>query len=229
MDMLHSMKLLQQDLLKQNKRKNRLHIYDKILNFYSEGMGIPKGRMIHIYGHPDCGKTTIAINMIRENQDLTFLYISKNLDDIAKMRYYPNVVVLNSSTFEETIEFISQIDKKSVDVVIIDNFSNMISKEELTSAFTKRLDNREVLEKYLKKISALAASKIFCTVVLNGVNLVTGKSRYSYLLDRESVASFFVEKKSLNERHVNLTITPVRNILSKEKKPMEATYKIKWY
>lgn len=225
MDMLHSIKLLQQDLIEQQRKKNRIDILDIILEYYSDYCGIPKGRMIHFYGHPDCGKTLIAKNIIANNENLSFLYVSKDLDDVKAMSKFSNVIILNSNVFEDTIIFLEQIEKEAIDIVIFDNFQNMISKEELMSAFTKKLDNRDVLNKYLKKISSLSAKKKFSTLVFNSINLVTNKSRYSYLLDAESVASFCIDKIHTDHFRMRLKITPVRNIMSNTKRSTDVIYR----
>lgn len=214
MNMFRAMELLKQDLKELNKCNNRDYFHSEIFKTYTNYEGIPIGRMIHLYGRPDCGKTLIARDIIRKNPYHTFVYISANKDDIAKMKY-PNAAILMSNIFEDTIAYLENIDKGNIDIVFIDNINNMLSREELLSAFTKQLDNRDILNKYIKKISLLAAQKSFSVIIFNGINAITNKSRYGYIIDKEAVASFEIEKVKISERYIKVKITPVRNLMAK--------------
>lgn len=212
--MLRAIELLKKDLKSSVSNRNKLDVGGTIFNYYSDHQGIPKGRIVHVFGHPDCGKTQMALNMMKTGYNNSYLYISKKLDDIRKVEKVRNVTVLNSNIFEDTISYLESIDKDMIDVVIIDDINNMLSKEELMSAFTKKLDDREILNKYIKKISLLAAQKQFVVIVFNGINLITNKSRYSYIIEREAIASFCIEKLRLTKYQLDVKITPVRNLLS---------------
>lgn len=214
MDMLRAMEILKKDLKGRNKYNNRLYLESEILNTYTDYEGIPKGRIIQFYGHPDCGKTMIAKSIIRDNPRNTFIYISANKDDISKISY-ANTAVLMSNIFEDTISYLDRVKKGDVDAVFIDNINNMLSKEELLSAFTKQLDNRDILNKYMKKISLLAAQKGFAVIIFNGINLITNKSRYSYIIEKEAVANFEVKKLNVTKDYVTIEICPQRNLMSK--------------
>lgn len=214
MNMFRAMELLKQDLKELNKCENRDYLCSEIFKTYTDYEGIPKGRMIHFYGRPDCGKTLIARDIISKNPYHTFVYISANKDDVAKMKY-PNAAILMSNIFEDTITYLENIDKGNIDVVFIDNINNMLSREELLSAFTKQLDNRDILNKYIKKISLLAAQKSFSVIIFNGINAITNKSRYGYIIDKEAVASFEIEKVKISERYIKVKITPVRNLMAR--------------
>lgn len=214
MNMFRAMELLKQDLKELKKCDNRIYFHSEIFKTYTNYEGIPIGRMIHFYGKPDCGKTLIAKDIISKNPYNTFVYISANKDDVAKMKY-PNAAILMSNIFEDTIAYLENIDKGDIDIVFIDNINNMLSREELLSAFTKQLDNRDILNKYIKKISLLAAQKDFSVIIFNGINAITNKSKYGYIIDKEAVASFEIEKVKISERYIKVKITPVRNLMAK--------------
>ena len=213
MNMFRAMELLKEDLKERTMPKNRLCLNSRILNLYSDYEGIPKGRMIQFYGYPDCGKTTIAKDIIRKNQDNIFIYISANKDDVAKI-HYRNAIILMSNIFEHTISYLSKVNKRDVDVVIIDNINNMLSKKELVSAFTEKLDNKEILNKYIKQLSILAAQKEFSIIIFNGINKMTNKARYSYIIEKEAVANFKVERAGANANRIKVRIYPQRNLMS---------------
>ena len=217
MDVLRSFNLLAKDLIAQEKRKHRIKIADELIDFYSDHMGIPKGRMVHFYGDPDCGKTLMARTIIKNNPHLSFLYVSGKLDDITRISGYNNVCVLNTNIFDETIEFLQEMEKDAIDVLILDDFNNMISREEVESAFTVQFDNRAILEKYIKTLCAEAAKKRFTTMVFDGINLVTQKPRYGYLMHNESVADIHLQKALRALHDVIIKATVEKNLMSQEK------------
>ena len=57
---------------------------------------------IHIFGKPDCGKTSICKDIIESNRYKSFIYINKNLDNLNKMKKYSNCVVFSTNIFEIT-------------------------------------------------------------------------------------------------------------------------------
>lgn len=235
MDMLKAMNILKEDLKTSTEPTNRISVRDKVLTFYSQGRGIPKGRIIQFYGKPDCGKTSVAKEIIRKNHDKAFVYISSKKDDINKIGFM-NTTVLLSNIFENTINYISRIQKDCVDFVVIDNINNMVSKEELLSAFTKQTDNREILNRYIKKLSLLAAQKNFSILIFNGINGVTNKAKYGHIIEKEAIANFEVQRlgfatyRNINQSEevhgLNVHIVPQRSLLSPIKN--ENTFTIKF-
>lgn len=223
--MLKAIKMLTEDLHNKERAFNKIHFKDKVVDTFAP-YGINKNRLIHFYGEPDVGKTFIMKNIIENNEDKIFLYISNKLDDINKMNELNNVSILISNVFEELIEFLESLDKNLINVVIIDNFNNMLSKNELLSTFDTKLDNKNYIEKYIKRITKLAVEKKFIVFVINGINAVTEKSRYGYLIDKESIASIKIEKETLTPDYLRLKIINERNLISPNIKKEE---KLKLY
>lgn len=213
MNMLRALQVLKEDIKNKNNY-SKLHLDSDIFEFYGP---IPKYRLIHFFGHPDCGKTTIAKDLVRNNTSKSFVYISNSLDDIKSIKNYDNCTVMISNVFEKTLDFLKSLNPGLVDVVILDNINNMLSKEELDAAFTKRLNNAEILNKYIKQLSILAVQKKFNIIIFNGINLITNKSRYSYIIDKESVASFEIKKKSCTLDRLSCDIIPIKNLMDDNK------------
>lgn len=213
MNMLRALEILKKDIENKNNY-TKLHLFSEIFEYYGP---IPKYRLLHFYGHPDCGKTTVAKDLIESNKDNSFVYISNKLDDINIMNRYENCTVMISNVFEKTLEFLESLTPELVDVVIIDNIHNMLSHEELVSAFTKKLDNADVLNKYIKQLTILAVKKKFNIIVFNGINLISNKSRYGHIIDKESVASFEITKLACDLNRLKCSITPKKNIMNDTK------------
>lgn len=210
MNMLRAIDLLKQDI-KAKEDKYKIHMNDEL--FYNYGPLIPN-RLIHIYGEPDCGKTTIAMDIIEENYLKSFVYINKNPDNIMKMKKFKNCTIFNSNVFETTLLYLKTLEPSLVDFVIIDDIQNMLSQEELNSAFSKRLDERELLNKYIKQLSIVAAQKKFNIIIFNGINGVTGKSRYGYIIEKEAIATFKIEKGYRTYDKLILKVIPEKNIMN---------------
>lgn len=215
MNMLRAINLLKQDI-KAQEDKYKIVMDDKVFSNYNP---IIPGRLIQLYGEPDCGKTTIAINIMKDNYLDNFIYINKNPDNILKMKKINNCTVFNSNIFEMTLLYLKTLEKGLVDFVIIDDIHNMISQEELNSAFSKRLDNKDILDKYIKQLSVIAAQKGFNIIIFNCINGVTGKSRYGYIIEKEAIASFKIEKFDRTYDKLRIKIIPEKNIMNNNKTP----------
>lgn len=214
MNMLRAIELLKEDL-KQKENSNKINMYDEV--FYDYGPITPN-RLIHFYGDPDCGKTTVAIDIIRDNINKSFIYINKNPDDLRKVKNFNNCSVFTSNIFEITLLYLKTLEPGLVDFVIIDDIHKMISQEELNSAFSKRLDNKTIFDKYIKQLSLIAAQKKLNVIVFNGVNQMNNKSRYSYLIEKESIATFKIEKYDVSYSYLALMISVEKNIMNDNKK-----------
>lgn len=213
MNMLRAIDLLKQDI-KAKEDKHKKYLDDEIFSQYGP---ITPNRLIHFYGEPDCGKTAFATHIIKENCFDSFVYINKSLDNINKMKHLHNCTVFSTNVFETTLLYLKTLKKGLVDFVIIDDIHNMISQEELNSAFSKRLDQREILNKYIKQLSIIAVQKGFNIIIFNCVNGVTGKSRYGYIIEKEAVASFKIEYVNRSYNRLRFKIIPEKNIMNDNK------------
>lgn len=218
MNMLRALNVLKKDLKEKENKYYRL--YNKHILFEYYGYPV-KGRIIHFYGMPDCCKTSLMRDIINCNHNNSFIYISKNKDNIAKMKNYNNCSILMSNIFEDTIEYLSKIEPNTVDYVIIDDIHNMLSREELKSAFTKKLDEHTIFNNYIKRLSMIAANKHIVMFITNGINMVSKKSRYGYMIDKEAVASFEIQRVRMNDDYATIKIIPFKNLMSEENEPFK--------
>lgn len=214
MNMLRAIELLKEDI-KSKENAKKINMYDEV--FYDYGPITPN-RLIHFYGDPDCGKTTVAIDIIRHNINKSFIYINKNPDDLRKVKNFNNCSVFTSNIFEITLLYLKTLEPGLVDFVIIDDIHKMISQEELNSAFSKRLDNKAIFDKYIKQLSLIAAQKKLNVIVFNCINQMSNKSRYSYLIEKEAVATFKIEKYDVSYSYLALMISVEKNIMNDNKK-----------
>lgn len=223
MNMLRAIELLKQDI-KSKQNTYKISMRDKV--FFEYGP-INPNRLIEFYGEPDCGKTTIAIDIMKSNCLKSFVYISKNPDNLNKVKRIDNCTVFASNIFEITLLYLRTLEPGLVDFVIIDDIHNMLSQEELKSAFSKKLDNKDIFDKYIKQLSLIAAQKKLNIIVFNSLNKMNNKSRYSYLIEKEAIAVFRIEKEYRTYDSLHLKIIPEKNIMNDMKDSISINIKPK--
>lgn len=223
MNMLRAIELLKQDI-KSKQDTYKISMRDKV--FFEYGPITPN-RLIEFYGEPDCGKTTIAIDIMKSNCLKSFVYISKNPDNLNKVKRIDNCTVFASNIFEITLLYLRTLEPGLVDFVIIDDIHNMLSQEELKSAFSKKLDNKDIFDKYIKQLSLIAAQKKLNIIVFNSLNKMNNKSRYSYLIEKEAIAVFRIEKEYRTYDSLHLKIIPEKNIMNDMKDSISINIKPK--
>lgn len=223
MNMLRAIELLKQDI-KSKQDTYKISMRDKV--FFEYGPITPN-RLIEFYGEPDCGKTTIAIDIMKSNCLKSFVYISKNPDNLNKVKRIDNCTVFASNIFEITLLYLRTLEPGLVDFVIIDDIHNMLSQEELKSAFSKKLDNKDIFDKYIKQLSLIAAQKKLNIIVFNSLNKMNNKSRYSYLIEKEAIAVFRIEKEYKTYDSLHLKIIPEKNIMNDMKDSISINIKPK--
>lgn len=223
MNMLRAIELLKQDI-KSKQDTYKISMRDKV--FFEYGPITPN-RLIEFYGEPDCGKTTIAIDIMKSNYLKSFVYISKNPDNLNKVKRIDNCTVFASNIFEITLLYLRTLEPGLVDFVIIDDIHNMLSQEELKSAFSKKLDNKDIFDKYIKQLSLIAAQKKLNIIVFNSLNKMNNKSRYSYLIEKEAIAVFRIEKEYRTYDSLHLKIIPEKNIMNDMKDSISINIKPK--
>lgn len=223
MNMLRAIELLKQDI-KSKQDTYKISMRDKV--FFEYGPITPN-RLIEFYGEPDCGKTTVAIDIMKSNCLKSFVYISKNPDNLNKVKMINNCTVFASNIFEITLLYLRTLEPGLVDFVIIDDIHNMLSQEELKSAFSKKLDNKDIFDKYIKQLSLIAAQKKLNIIVFNSLNKMNNKSRYSYLIEKEAIAVFRIEKEYKTYDSLYLKIIPEKNIMNDMKDSISINIKPK--
>ena len=101
--------------------------------------GIPRGRIIEIYGPESSGKTTLTLHIIAEAQKLggeaAFIDAEHALDPVYAKKLGVDVeklIVSQPNTGEEALEIVERLVRSSaVDLVVVDSVAALVSKTEL--------------------------------------------------------------------------------------------------
>ncbi|MDD6214946.1 MAG: recombinase RecA [Firmicutes bacterium] len=101
--------------------------------------GIPKGRVIEIYGPESSGKTTVALHIVAEAQkrggDAAFIDAEHALDPVYAKKLgvdIDNLIVSQPDTGEQALEIAEALVRSAaLDVVVIDSVAALVPKAEI--------------------------------------------------------------------------------------------------
>src|SRR5256886_4851675 len=101
--------------------------------------GIPRGRVIEIYGPESAGKTTVALHVVAEAQKLggvaAFVDAEHALDPIYASRIGVNIdelLISQPDTGEQALDIVEVLVRSgAIDVVVIDSVAALVPKAEI--------------------------------------------------------------------------------------------------
>lgn len=101
--------------------------------------GIPRGRIIEVYGPESSGKTTVALHMIAETQKMggaaAFIDAEHALDPVYAKNLgvdIDNLYVSQPSTGEEALEIADMLTRSgAIDIIVIDSVAALVPKSEI--------------------------------------------------------------------------------------------------
>ncbi len=101
--------------------------------------GVPRGRIIEIYGPESSGKTTVALHIVAEAQKLggeaAFIDAEHALDPVYAKNLGVNIddlIVSQPDTGEQALEITEQLVRSgAIDVVVVDSVAALVPKQEI--------------------------------------------------------------------------------------------------
>lgn len=101
--------------------------------------GIPRGRIIEVFGPESSGKTTVALHMVAEAQKLggeaAFIDAEHALDPVYAKNLGVNIddlIVSQPDTGEQALEITEQLCRSgAIDIVVIDSVAALVPKQEI--------------------------------------------------------------------------------------------------
>ncbi|MGB3693339.1 MAG: recombinase RecA [Spirulinaceae cyanobacterium] len=138
------------------------------------GGGLPKGRVIEIYGPESAGKTTLALHALAEVQKsggvAAFVDAEHALDPVYSAALgvdIENLLVSQPDTGESALEIVDQLVRSSaVDIVVIDSVAALVPRAEIEGEMgdTQVGLQARLMSKALRKIAG-NISKSGCSVI----------------------------------------------------------------
>lgn len=101
--------------------------------------GVPRGRIIEIYGPESSGKTTVALHIVAEAQKLggeaAFIDAEHALDPVYAKNLGVNIddlIVSQPDTGEQALEITEQLVRSgAIDVIVVDSVAALVPKQEI--------------------------------------------------------------------------------------------------
>ncbi|MBK5251184.1 MAG: recombinase RecA [Peptostreptococcaceae bacterium] len=102
--------------------------------------GIPKGRIIEVYGPESSGKTTVSLHMIAESQknggNAAFIDVEHALDPVYAGHLgvdIDNLILSQPDTGEQALDIVEALVRSgAIDIIVIDSVAALVPKAELT-------------------------------------------------------------------------------------------------
>ncbi len=149
--------------------------------------GVPKGRIVEIYGPESSGKTTVALHVVAETQKLggeaAYIDVENALDPVYAKALgvnIDNLLVSQPSSGEQALDIAEALIRSgAIDVVVIDSVAALVTQQEIEGDMSSShvgLQAR-LMSQALKKLSAVVA-KSNCVVIF--INQLREKIGISY-------------------------------------------------
>ncbi len=149
--------------------------------------GVPRGRIVEIYGPESSGKTTVALHVVAETQKLggeaAYIDVENALDPVYAKGLgvnIDNLLVSQPSSGEQALDIAEALIRSgAIDVVVIDSVAALVTQQEIEGDMASShvgLQAR-LMSQALKKLSAVVA-KSNCVVIF--INQLREKIGISY-------------------------------------------------
>ncbi|MCL1816851.1 MAG: recombinase RecA, partial [Clostridiales bacterium] len=141
--------------------------------------GVPRGRVIEIYGPESSGKTTVALHIVAEAQRLggmaAFIDAEHALDPIYARKLGVNIddlLISQPDTGEDALDIAEALVRSSaLDVIIIDSVAALVPKQELEGdmgEYQVGLQAR-LMSQALRKLTGATSKTNTCLIFINQV------------------------------------------------------------
>jgi len=146
--------------------------------------GLPRGRVVEIYGPESSGKTTLTLQVIAEMQKLAGTCAFIDAEHALDVQYaaklgvnLPDLLISQPDTGEQALEIVDALVRSgSVDLIVIDSVAALTPKAELEGEMGDSLPGLQarLMSQALRKLTA-TIKKTNCTVIfINQIRMKIG-------------------------------------------------------
>ena len=139
--------------------------------------GLPRGRIVEIYGPESSGKTTVALHVIAEAQKLggaaAFIDVEHALDPIYAHNLgvdIDNLLVSQPDTGEQALEITEELVRSSaIDVIVIDSVAALVPKAEINGEMGESFIGLQarLMSQALRKLSGVINKSSTVAIFIN--------------------------------------------------------------
>lgn len=146
--------------------------------------GLPKGRIVEIYGPESSGKTTLTLHAIAEAQKeggiAAFIDAEHALDPVYAKSIgvdVDNLIVSQPDTGEQALEIVDALVRSSaIDLIVIDSVAALVPKAEITGEMGDShmgLQAR-LMSQALRKLTGIIRKSNTCVIFINQLRMKIG-------------------------------------------------------
>ncbi|MEA3293150.1 MAG: recombinase RecA [Patescibacteria group bacterium] len=146
--------------------------------------GVPKGRVVEIFGPESTGKTTLALHILSETQKMggvgAFIDVEHALDPDYSRKIGVRVndlLISQPDSGEEALQIVETlVSSGKIDVVVIDSVAALAPKTEIAGDIgdTHIGLQARLMSQGLRKLSSIIAKKRTCVIFLNQTRMKIG-------------------------------------------------------
>ena len=146
--------------------------------------GVPRGRVIEIFGHESSGKTTLALHIVAEAQKMggtaAFVDVEHAIDPLYAKRIgvdMEHLLISQPDTGEQALEIVETLVRSNaIDVVVVDSVAALTPQAEIEGemgdAHVGLLPR--LMSKALRKLSGVASKSKACIIFTNQIRQKIG-------------------------------------------------------
>ena len=146
--------------------------------------GIPRGRIIEIFGPESSGKTTLALHVIAEAQKTggiaAFIDAEHALDPEYARRIgvkLPELLISQPDTGEQALDIVESLVRSgNIDVIVIDSVAALTPKDEIEGEMGQQHMGKQarLMSQALRKLTAIAARSKTIVIFINQIRMQIG-------------------------------------------------------
>ena len=146
--------------------------------------GVPRGRVVEIFGKEASGKTTIALHIVSEAQKLggvaAFIDAEHALDPVYARKLGVNIeelLISQPDTGEQALEIVEMLTRSgAVDVIVVDSVAALVPKAEIEGEMgDAHMGLRaRLMSQALRKLTAVLSKSSTCAIFINQIRYKIG-------------------------------------------------------
>jgi recombination protein RecA len=145
--------------------------------------GLPRGRIIELYGPESSGKTTVGLSIIARAQEASLLCAFIDVEHAADLTYFQNCgVQIDQLLFsqpdfgEAALSLVEDLAAKAVDVIVVDSVAALLPKAELEGELgdSHVALQARLMSQALRKLNGIAEASGTMVVFINQIREKVG-------------------------------------------------------
>jgi recombination protein RecA len=141
--------------------------------------GVPRGRIVEIYGPESSGKTTLALHIVAEAQKAGGVDISSDAEHAMDADYagklgvdIDQLLISQPDSGEQALEIAEALVRSNgVDVIVVDSVAALVPRAELDGEMGDSLPGLQarLMSQALRKLTAIVAQSNTCFIFINQI------------------------------------------------------------